>query len=320
MKMGTGMRVKQPHALLLALVAWATMATAEDAMVHLAPGSVFSDCDGCPAMVVAPAGDFTMGYDGGEEGRYEGPVRDMRIANAFAVGRFPVTNAEYARFVESAGHPAGEGCNYWDFEKLELVSLPGSSWRDPGHGRPIRDNEPVVCVSWLDSKAYTAWLSEETGQDYRLLTEAEWEYLASEGADTQYPWGDDPNGACGSANVGDEAMLNQYGEGRVKWEVVSCNDGQPALAPVDTYPPNIFGVYDMIGNSWEWVEDCYLVPYPDGPRDGSAVQVDGACDRRAVRGGAWITSSFRQRPSWRGRDPEGKLTFIFGFRVARDLP
>lgn len=298
----------------------AVLTVAEEAVVHLDPGSVFRDCEDCPDMVVAPPGTLTMGYDGGEEGRYEGPVRAMRIERAFAAGRFPISNAEYARFVDSTDHPSGEGCNYWDFEQLELIVLPGSSWRDPGHGRPIRDNEPVVCVSWLDSKAYLRWLSAETEQHYRLLSEAEWEYLASEGSDTAYPWGDEPNDACTRANVGDQAMVMHYGEGKVKWKVVDCNDGHAALAPVDAFPPNAFGVYDMIGNSWEWVEDCYLMPYPEGPVDGSAVQVEGECDRRAVRGGAWITSLYRQRPSWRGRDPEGKLTFIFGFRIARDLP
>ena len=175
-----------------------------------------------------------------------------------------------------------------------------------------------MCVSWVDSKAYVEWLSAETGADYRLLTEAEWEYLARDGADTAYPWGDDPNAACAYANIADTTMTATFGI--TLSGGVSCSDGYAGIAPVDAFPPNSFGVQDLIGNAWEWVEDCYRMPYPEGPLDGSAVQVEGECDRRSVRGGAWISSPYRQRPSWRGRDPEDKLTFIFGFRVARDLP
>jgi formylglycine-generating enzyme required for sulfatase activity len=269
-------------------------------------------------MVVVPAGSLTMGFDGGEEGRYEGPVREMRIARSFAAGQFPVTNGEYARFSEATGREAGGPCNYYDFEKQDLIKLEGSSWRNPGHDHPIRDDEPVVCVSWTDSKAYVQWLSEETGAPYRLLSEAEWEYIASDGAETPYPWGEDPSEACAHANVPDATLKNTFGLTRSG--ILECSDGYAGIAPVDAFPPNGYGIYDLIGNSWEWVEDCYLMPYPEGPLDGTAVQVEGDCDRRAVRGGAWISSLFRQRPSWRGRDPEGKQTFIFGFRVARDLP
>jgi formylglycine-generating enzyme required for sulfatase activity len=292
------------------------LAVAEGVSVKLEPGSVFSDCDGCPAMVVVPPGSLTMGYEGGEEGRYEGPVREVQIVRPFAVGQFPVTNADYQRFSESTGRKASLGCNYYDFEQQKLINLPDTSWRRPG--RPIRDEQPVVCVSWTDSKAYVEWLSQQTGATYRLLSEAEWEYLARDGSDTKYPWGDDPNESCAYANFPDISMTETFG--LTTRSQVTCSDGYPGIAPVDAFPPNGFGVYDMIGNSWEWTEDCYLVPYPDGPLDGSAVQVEGECDRRAVRGGAWISDPFRQRPSWRGRDPEGKLTFIFGFRVARDLP
>lgn len=302
------------------LFAYASLASASDAAVQLAPGSVFEDCASCPRMVVIPPGNLTMGFDGGEKDRYEGPVRQLRIENPFAAGQYPVTNAEYGRFISDSGYATTEGCNFWDFDNRELIKLAGSSWRDPGHGRPIRDNEPVVCVSWHDIKAYTRWLSQDTGMDYRLLAEAEWEYIASDRADTDYPWGDDPNDACSYANVADLALVEEVGADQFMGANVNCNDGYARIAPVDAFPPNSFGVYDLIGNSWEWVEDCYLMSYPDGPLDGSAVQVSGECDRRAVRGGAWITNSFRQRPSWRGRDPEDKLTFIFGFRVARDLP
>lgn len=296
------------------------LSAADEVQVALNAGSVFQDCSDCPAVAVIPSGTFDMGFDGGEEGRYEGPVREVHIARPFAAGVYPVTNAEYSRFLESSGRDTGTGCNFWDFESRELIRLESSSWRDPGHGRPIRDDEPVVCVSWHDSKAYVSWLSDETGKPYRLLTEAEWEYVARGGSSTEYPWGDDANAACDHANVADLALIDTVSADDIKWSHVNCNDGYSGLAPVGSFTPNSFGVYDMIGNSWEWVEDCYLVPYPDGPLDGTAAQASGTCELRSVRGGSWITSPFRQRPSWRGRDPEDKLSFIFGFRVARDLP
>lgn len=308
------------HLVLVTLFLVSALARADGPGVALQPGAVFTDCPDCPAMVVVPPGAFSMGFDGGEEGRYEGPVRAVRIEKAFAVGQFPVTNAEYARFVDSTGYAVGEGCNYWDFEQKALIKLEGSSWRDPGHDHPILDNEPVVCVSWHDSVAYAAWLSEQTGERYRLLSEAEWEYVARDGSTAQYPWGDDPAGACEWGNVADQALVATVDEEQFMGSSVNCNDGHARISPVDAYPPNGFGLYDLVGNSWEWTQDCYRVPYPPGPLDGSAFEVEGDCDRRAVRGGAWISKDFRQRPSWRGRDPEDKLTFIFGFRVARDLP
>lgn len=290
-----------------------------DTAVNLDSGSVFRDCADCPEMVVVPPGAFAMGFDGGEQDRFEGPVRQVQIAAGFAAGRFPVTNAEYARFIDDSGHQSGRGCRYWDTERGEMRQSSDNNWRDPGHGRPIRDNEPVVCVSWVDSKAYARWLSVQTSQAYGLLTEAQWEYLARDGASTLYPWGDDPAQACKFANVGDHAARQAVGQSTA-WPHADCDDGFVSLAPVDAFPANGFGVFDLIGNSWEWVEDCYLVPYPALPVDGSAVQAEGPCDRRSVRGGSWITKPFRQRPSWRGRDPENHLSFIFGFRVARDLP
>lgn len=282
--------------------------------VNLAAGSLFKDCADCPGLVVIPGGRFQMGHEGGEPDRYEGPVREVSVGR-FAAGRYPVTNGQYARFVAATGHPAGQGCRFWDAERQELRDGAALSWRDPGHGRPIEDNEPVVCVSWLDAQAYTRWLSALTGHSYRLLTEAEWEYVARDRTATAYPWGDDPNGACAHANVADASLVTD-----TKWPRVTCNDGFAGLAPVGSFPANSFGLHDLIGNSWEWVADCYIVPYPARPTDGSAVQAEGACERRSVRGGSWITTPFRQRASWRGRDPENHLTFIFGFRVARDLP
>ena len=283
--------------------------------VSLSVGAVFSDCADCPQLVVIPPGNFTMGHDGGEPGRYEGPVREMQIARAFALGRYEVTQREFRRFVEASGHQTHGGCRIWDGE--QWLERDTADWTDPGYGRPPADDEPVVCVSWLDAHAYVAWLAVETGQPYRLPSEAEWEYAARAGADGEFPWGDDELQACSHANVYD---LSGHAEWGFSWEPLACEDGSPGVAPVGSFPPNAFGLHDMLGNVWQWVEDCYIVPYPeDGPRDGSPVQAQGACDRRSVRGGSWITRIYRHRLSWRGRDPEPTLFSYFGFRVARDL-
>lgn len=283
--------------------------------VSLPPGAVFTDCEGCPDLVVIPPGEFTMGYDGGEPGRYEGPVREMQIARAFAMGRHEVTHGQFRRFVEASGHQTAGGCRIWDGESWQEPEW--ADWTDPGYGRPPEDDEPVACVSWLDARAYVDWLSEKTGQPYRLPTEAEWEYAARAGSEEAFPWGGDENEACRWANVYDRSGEAEHG---FPWAAADCDDGFAGVAPVGSFPPNALGLHDMLGNVWQWVEDCYIVPYPeDGPRDGSAVQVEGPCDRRSVRGGSWITRMYRHRLSWRGRDPQPTLFSFFGFRVARDL-
>jgi formylglycine-generating enzyme required for sulfatase activity len=292
----------------------ATAATVADAWVSLAPGATFKECEECPGMVVIPPGSVRMGFDGGERDRYEGPVREVVIPRSFAVGRYELTQGQYAAFVKATGYEGTRGCNVWDGAAQRLRRDPATSWRDPGYGRPPQDNEPVACVSWNDAKAYVAWVAQRTGHPYRLLTEAEWEYVARAGSSSRFPWGEDPEQACRHANVYDASAAVPV----IPWPATKCSDGYPGVAPIARFPPNAFGLYDVIGNVWEWVEDCYAMPYPATPVDGSA-QLAAGCDRRAVRGGGWRTDVQRQRPSFRGRDPDVLLSQIFGFRVARDL-
>ncbi len=280
-------------------------------------GERFRDCADCPEMVIVPPGEFDMGRDGGEPERYEGPVRRVRIGYAFAVGRYEITNAQYRRFVEASGHaPSGEGCQVPIPGGRGLTSLPGTSWADPGYGRPIRDDEPVACLRWSDAQSYVSWLAGVSGKRYRLLSEAEWEYAARAGRTGLHVWGDDPAQACLQANLYDRAAVRA---GHVlAYPPADCDDGFGGPAPVGSLAPNPFGLYDMIGNVWEWVEDCYEMPYGAEPIDGSA-QLARGCDRRASKGGGWRTTYSRQIPSFRGRDPESLTSQIFGFRVARDL-
>jgi formylglycine-generating enzyme required for sulfatase activity len=294
----------------LALVAGCRAGAPRDALE-------FRDCASCPVMVVVPPGAFRMGFEGGEEGRPEGPVRDVTIGYRFAIGRFEVTQEQFAIFVRETGHLMRGGCQVWQGEWRYPAD---ADWTNPGYGRVPYDDEPVVCVSWKDAQAFVTWLAGRTGKGYRLPSEAEWEYAARAGAAGDFFWGeasaDGLRRACEYANVYDAAgaRLNAF-----NWAPFDCDDGFAQAAPVGSFRANAFGLNDMVGNVWEWTADCYQAPYPAGPVNGAAAQTAGPCERRVARGGSWITRPSRQRLSFRGRDPEDALYSFFGFRVARDL-
>lgn len=291
--------------------------------LSLSPGGIFQDCADCPEMIVIPGGTFRMGSDRKEqmrdnELRPEGPIRSVTLAKPFAAGRFEVTNAEYAAFVEATGYSATNGC----VTSGGRYSVDGVNWRNPGIGTDVADDEPVVCVDWTDAKAYTLWLAGHTGLPYRMLTEAEWEYAAKAGSTTVWPWGSDESQICEHGNVFDQSGLSdprsKIGTNAAATAAV-CDDGFQTIAPVGQFKPNAFGLYDTIGNVWEWAEDCSLMLYSDEPVDGSAHQASGVCEKRAVRSGSWRTRVSRHRPTFRGRDPADLAYFMFGFRLARDL-
>ena len=287
-------------------------------------GMVLQDCPSCPEMVVIPPGSFQMGSDRiepmkGGEMRPQGPIHEVTIPKAIAVGRYAVTNAEYGAFVAATNRPA-QSCRVWGGEEEAF----GFNWRNPQEGHLAQDDEPVVCVYWNDALAYAAWLTAETGKPYRLLSEAEWEYAANGGSNATWPWGEDADKICEYGNVLDQdAVSNPHvlkGVTTTKTTMAAaCSDGHVGVAPVGQYKPNDFGLYDMVGNVWEWVQDCSLKYYPDSPADGTAIEVDGPCEKRAIRGGSWRSRLIRQRTTFRGRDPEPTSYHLFGFRVARDL-
>jgi len=278
-------------------------------------GTVFRDCPDCPELVVIPPGQFRMGAEGGEEGRPEGPVRDVHIRAAFAAGRTEVTQEQFAAFVVATRRPVTGGCRVWDGSTWQYPA--DADWTNPGYGRVPFAEEPVACVSWLDARDYAAWLAGRTGKPYRLLTEAEWEYVARAGTTGPYPWAaGDAAAPCAAGNVYDAAGARANG---FDWEPFDCDDGFGQAAPAGSFAANAFGLHDVLGNVWEWTADCYMAPYPPAPADGSPVTVPQDCARRTVRGGSWITRPGRQTVTFRGRDPEDALFSFFGLRIARDL-
>jgi len=278
-----------------------------------AAGHSFRDCPDCPLMVVTPPGRFVMGSPPTEKVRgTDEDQHPVTIGYALAIAREPVTRGEFARFVRETGRTVS-GCSRMRLTTNDLGPLPDASWDN----LPWQtDRHPVVCVSWQDAKAYTAWLSKRAGRPYRLLSEAEWEYAARAGTTSARYFGDDPAKQCRYANGADASGRARHPE----WAgSADCNDGFPETAPVGHFPPNAFGLRDMLGNALQWVEDCYRGDYKGVPVDGAPMEICNAKGHRVARGGAWNVP-----PGWikaAGRDverPEARVECI-GFRVARDL-
>lgn len=261
----------------------------------LKPGSEFKDCAMCPPMIVVPPGRFVMGSPDGESGRAntEGPRHVVTIDRPFAVGKYEITFDDWEACV------ADRRCARQD---------------DSGFGRGRR---PVINVSYEDTSLFIAWLSEKTNRKYQLLTEAEWEYAARAGSDKARFWGNSPDQTCEFANVFTQATMAKYKDSdRV---VFRCEDGYVETAPVGRFKPNRFGLYDMLGNVWEWVEDCWNASYVGAPDDGSAWNT-GECFKRVVRGGGWYYGPRNVRSAKRLPTAPTKRSHDLGFRVARTLP
>ena len=260
-----------------------------------------------PVLVTVPAGSFLQGSPETEAERFPGEAiqRPATIRYAFALGKYTVTRGEYARFVEDSGYRSQTICRGYTGE-TELLPRWHFSWRRPGFDQTDRD--PAVCIGWYDAKAYVDWLSRRTGHTYRLPTEEEWEYAARAGTRTARWWGDDPAAGCDAANGADLSAKDRFTD----WEVANCRDGALFTAPVGSYRPNGFGLYDMLGNVWQWVEDCAA--------DGSAGSEEPGqtCPRRLMRGGSWHSHPRYVRSAVRRVDGAESGYAAYGFRVVRD--
>jgi formylglycine-generating enzyme required for sulfatase activity len=282
----------------IAALAWLVLnsgiaqAAPPDAPNFAGPGN--RDCADCPELVIVPAGKFKMGSPDSEAGRLpnEGPSHTVTFAKPFAIGKYEITFDEWEACVSA--------------KRCEAVG-------DDGWGRGRR---PALYINFEMAQGYTKWLSEKTGQKYRLPSEAEWEYAARGGSTTPWFWGTDPKQACDFGNVGDETIKEEHPD----WPRHDCNDGYNKTAPVGSFKPNGFGVYDTVGNAWEWVEDCFNPSYEGAPSDGRA-WLTGDCIRRVDRGGGWYNKPEAVRSALRyaGDDPQRRNNTL-GFRVVRNLP
>lgn len=274
-------------------------------------GQVFRDCSDCPDMVVVPPGSFRMGGPYGETGRQEneGPQHWVEITQPFAVGVHEVTRREYARFALTTNRTLVDSCI--TFEGGEIREHAGRHWQAPGY--PQTDRHPVACVSWNDAQAYVRWLSLHTGKSYRLLSESEWEYAARGGTSTARYWGDSEADQCRHANGLDASTDFTGRSGKVV-----CDDGHPSTSPAGTFSRNPFGLYDALGNVWEWTQDCRVETYKAAVGEGRAQQAS-ECTYRVVRGGSWINGPTFLRAARRDWLPAGYRFNVVGFRVARTL-
>jgi len=274
-------------------------------------GGVFRDCSDCPEMVILPSGDFRMGDIAGIGNSNERPVHSVIIPQSFAVGRYEVTVGQFRQFVGETGHEIDGGCNDWTGNAWEIDS--DISWQNPGFTQS--DQHAVGCINWEDAQAYVTWLSQKTGQDYRLLSDAEWEYAHRAGARTLWPHGNDGAGLCRYGNVRDATYRSRTGAANG----APCDDAHLTKAPVGGYLPNRLGLFDMTGNVYEWVQDCWNDSFVGAPADGSA-WLDGDCDRHVLRGGSWPSRPWGLRSAFRNNFEAGNRSNNFGFRVARTLP
>jgi len=244
------------------------------------PGETFKDCPECPEMVGVPAGSFIMGSAESEEGRtrFEGSQHRVTFSRPFAVGKFPVTFDEWDACV------ADGGCDHY--------KPSDSNW---GRGK-----RPVINVSWNDAQAYISWLKRKTGRNYHLLSEAQREYVTRAGTSSPYWWGSVISPSQANYDAGSRGEFNYQ------------------TAPVDSFQPNPWGLYQVHGNVWEWTEDCWNESYEGAPTDGSA-WTSGDCNSRIVRGGSWEAQPRYLRSALRNLYIAVNRNPRYGFRVARPL-
>ncbi|MEM7733835.1 MAG: SUMF1/EgtB/PvdO family nonheme iron enzyme [Pseudomonadota bacterium] len=284
-----------------------------------APGSfdhldMFTDCEGCPLMVALAGGSLLMGApeDGIRAGDFTADQRPQRVVQIapFAVGRHEVTRTQFVAFLNASDHTLASGCLTW--EDGTSQERDDRSYKNPSYEQA--GDHPVVCISWNDAQAYVGWLSQETGQPYRLLSEAEWEYAARAGTDTRFFFGPDVEAICRYENIGDAEALTRW----PNWETTMCRDGALFTAPVGSYDPNPFGLHDLYGNAREWVGDCWHNTYDNAP-DTAEPWIDVGCERRVIRGGSWDSKPSLVASSWRYSLAPNTRHMLYGFRVARDV-
>lgn len=268
------------------------------AAAESSPHQTFRDCPECPEMVVVPAGRFVMGSPLDESGRFdsEGPQHSVQVPS-FALAKDDVTVGEFAEFVRQTGYEIGE-CDWPQ----------SATWQSPG----FVPKDPVVCVSWNDAQAYVGWLNSKVRKTsaakaegpYRLPSEAEWEYAARAGTTTARWWGEPVGSGQANCNGCGSAWDNRQ------------------ISPAGSFAANPFGLYDMLGNVWQWTDDCWNESYQGAPADGRP-WTGGDCSKRVLRGGSWSNFPKFIRSAARNRDDADHRSHDYanyaGFRVAKTL-
>jgi formylglycine-generating enzyme required for sulfatase activity/predicted Ser/Thr protein kinase len=279
-------------------------------IVAPAQGEVFRDCPTCPLMKALPAGHFQQGAadDAPDSTPFERPRHPVAIGYPLGMSVYEITVGEFKEFAAATSHRSA-GCETYNGT---WQASPELNWDNVGYTQSA--THPVACVSWRDARDYAAWLSAKTGQKYRLPSESEWEYAARAGSDLSRPWSADPGTACASANVADRTAAQHF----PGWKVHPCTDGYVYTAPVGSFKPNGFGLYDMLGNVFEWVADCWHEDYQGAPGDGSAWP-GGDCSQRAMRGGSWFTAPALVGTSARNRFEDTYRSNSVGFRLVREI-
>ncbi len=283
-------------------------------------------------LVVIPAGQFYMGSTlqqidqirradpafRKDWEREEQPQHHVQISRPFLLGACEVTRGQFREFVRNARYVTdaqrdGKGGMGFDAATSEFRQDPHFNWENTGF--PQTDDQPVVNVSWNDAVAFCQWLSRKEKIAYRLPSEAEWEYACRGGSTSLYYYGDDPEGLVTVANVADATARDKF----TAWTGVSGRDGHVFTAPVGSFQPNPFGLFDMHGNVWEWCRDWFGENYyakspekdPAGPPHGTV---------RVFRGGSWYDAASLCRSAFRYWDVPSYRDYFLGFRVAADLP
>jgi formylglycine-generating enzyme required for sulfatase activity len=252
-----------------------------------------------PKMRVVPAGNFVMGSPAWELQRNANESQHaVTIRYSFAIGQYDVTRGEYSAFVASTGYVSKDPDGCFTYNGKEWALNKAADWERPGMGQS--NDDPVVCVSWHDAESYAEWISQQTGHHYRLMSESEYEYVARAGTTTAYWWG--CSVGYGRANCGDCGS---------QWD-------RQRTSPGGSFQPNPFGLYDMNGNVWQWMGDCWNESYRNAPTDGSPSE-SGNCELQVQRGGGWTNISKYSRAAQRSWDRTVIRNADNGFRLARDL-
>jgi formylglycine-generating enzyme required for sulfatase activity len=268
-------------------------------------------------MTVIPSGKAMLGTEPFEANvkRADVPLREVTIDYRLAVATTEITRAQYRAFMDATQHQMhGDGCNTWSSHRI-VGYVTDHRWDAPGY--PQNEKHPVVCVSHADATAYAQWLAERTGRPYRLLSSTEFEYATRAGTRGPWFWGNKQADACKFANVADDVFRRTH----FYAPLFNCSDGYEHTAPVGSFEPNPWGLHDMLGNVWEWTDDCLHRDPGNIPVDGSAwLETDGGeCERRTPRGGSWVSGTDWVRAAAQSVDLAVYHSQLLGFRVGLPL-